>query len=100
MDKKLRIEMVRRILWVIQEKRPDADDNFKVKMVPMARRLEFHLYHEASDKASYLDNDTLKSRLSNIAVTLRNEKKKNLSKEEYAEWKKKLFEKREKNNKK
>ena len=57
-DMPVRRIMIGKIVSLLKEKKPDADESWKKKLPDMARRLEDSLYRGAPDKATYSDQTT------------------------------------------
>jgi hypothetical protein len=57
---------------LIQQQRPNASQEWLKKVPPMAKRLEEWLYRSAMSLDEYNDAATLKQRLHQLAVNMRN----------------------------
>ena len=66
-DHETRRSMIARIIYLLQNRKPDASETWIQKLPNMARRLEDKLYHYATSEAEYKNPDTLKQRLQRIA---------------------------------
>ena len=73
-DMPARRTMIGKIVSLLKEKKPDADESWKKKLPDMARRLEDSLYRSAPDKATYSDQTTLKTRLQKVAMMMTRKK--------------------------
>ena len=69
-DMPLRRSMIQKIITLLKERKPNADDAWKKKLEDMARRLEDSLYRRASSLAQYSNVETLKKRLQEVAVNM------------------------------
>ena len=69
-DMPVRRIMIGKIVSLLKEKKPVADESCKKKLPDMARRLEDSLYRGAPDKATYSDGATLKTRLQKVAMMM------------------------------
>ena len=74
-DMPIRRIMIGKIVSLLKEKKPDADESWKKKASDMARRLEDYLYRGAADKATYLDEATIETRLQKVAEMMIERKK-------------------------
>lgn len=66
-----RRKMITRIVTLLQERKPNAPQEWARKLPQMARRLEADLYLEAGSLSEYSDFTTLKRRLQQLAMKLR-----------------------------
>ena len=74
-DMPARCIMIGKIVSLLKEIKPDADESWKKKLPDMARRLEDSLYRGAPDKATYSDQTTIKTRLQKVAEMMIERKK-------------------------
>jgi len=65
-----RSEMNRRIVTLLQQRRPDATQEWSQKLPQMAKRLEEALYSEAQTFEMYYNFNTLKNRLQQLALSM------------------------------
>ena len=65
-----RIEMNKRIVNLLQQRRPDASNEWCNKLPQMAKRLEEALYSEAESFDFYNNYNTLKGRLQQLAMSM------------------------------
>mmetsp|Transcript_73158 Transcript_73158/g.208456 ORF Transcript_73158/g.208456 Transcript_73158/m.208456 type:complete len:242 (+) Transcript_73158:211-936(+) len=68
----LRRNIVTTIIGMLEKKKPDAPEAWKQRLPDMATRLEQTLYRESSSLADYANRDTLKNRLHQLAIRIRN----------------------------
>eukprot|EP00602_Paraphysomonas_sp_CaronLab_P005647 CAMPEP_0185028304 /NCGR_PEP_ID=MMETSP1103-20130426/13948_1 /TAXON_ID=36769 /ORGANISM="Paraphysomonas bandaiensis, Strain Caron Lab Isolate" /LENGTH=1753 /DNA_ID=CAMNT_0027562681 /DNA_START=94 /DNA_END=5355 /DNA_ORIENTATION=- len=64
--------MNRRIVDLLQQRRPHASNEWHLKLPQMAKRLEEALYSDASSYEEYKDSHTLKTRLQQLAQQMGN----------------------------
>jgi hypothetical protein len=62
--------MIRNIIALLQQRRPNATQDWHEKLPHMARRLESELYLQAESLTEYSDPSTLKTRLQQLALTM------------------------------
>lgn len=62
--------MVEEIVKLLKSRRPNATEDWHGKLPQMAKRLEEALYHDASSFEEYNDNNTLKQRLQQLAMSM------------------------------
>jgi len=67
-DMPSRQEMVFRIIFLLKQRRPDAQRQFSVQIPETAVRLEESLYRLANSVDEYQDNRTLNQRLEKLAI--------------------------------
>jgi len=65
-----RREMVQKIVRLLQQRKPDAPQEWLKKLPQMAKRLEESLYRSAQSFVEYNDTNTLKFRLQQLAMTI------------------------------
>lgn len=65
-----RKQMSEEIIKLLKNRRPTASDDWHEKLPNMAKRLEDSLYLEANTLDEYMDPNTLKSRLQQLAMTM------------------------------
>ena len=62
--------MIGNIIALLQQRRPNATQDWHEKLPHMARRLESELYLQAESLTEYSDPSTLKTRLQQLALTM------------------------------
>tara|TARA_B110000285_G_C15070602_1_gene587691 strand:- start:179 stop:481 length:303 start_codon:yes stop_codon:yes gene_type:complete len=73
-DREDRVNMIHQIVALLQRakrasKKPDAPDDWFNKLPDLARRMEDTLYRSAKSKEQYVDVNSLKQRLQEVANT-------------------------------
>ena len=62
--------MIAKIVALLQQRKPNAPQEWLEKLPQMAKRLEESLYRTASSFDTYNDGSTLKSRLQQLAMNI------------------------------
>ena len=65
-----RRSMIQRIVQLLQQRKPNAPEEWVKKLPVMAKRLEESLYRNAASFIEYNDTNTLKSRLQRLAMNI------------------------------
>ncbi|GMI42377.1 hypothetical protein TrCOL_g11584, partial [Triparma columacea] len=69
-DVTARRKMIAKIVALLQQRKPNAPEEWLLKLPQMAKRLEESLYRSAADFDSYNDVSTLKQRLQALAMSI------------------------------
>merc|ERR1712023_120657 len=71
-DTAIRTQMAQKIIHILHQKRPNANQDWKQKLPHMAKRLEEALYLNANSKEEYQNHNTVKMRLQQYAMSVGN----------------------------